>query len=109
MGQILLFDPDAEHARQIAAAFRCISTQTVICADTQTAASLIDARAFDVAVVVALPGLDWDLPVEFIRHSALRRAEPPQIVCLLRGPYRGPSVRVYAARKGFKVVYEQEC
>lgn len=107
MGRILLFDPDAEHARQVAAALRCISTQTMICADIQSAVSLLNARVFDVALVVALPGLDWDLPVEFIRHSALRCAEPPQIVCLLRGPYRGPNVRVYAARKGFKVVYEQ--
>jgi hypothetical protein len=31
----------------------------------------------------------------------------PPIICLMRGPYRGPNERVYAARKGFKVVYER--
>jgi hypothetical protein len=58
-------------------------------------------------VVVCTPGMDWDIRVEFVRHLALRMSEPPQIVCLLRGAYRSPNERVYAARRGFKVVYEQ--
>ncbi len=107
MGQILLFDADAEHARQIAAVLGCISCQTTICADTQTAVSFLERQPFDVVLVVTVPRLDWDISVEFIRHAALQVPEPPRIVCLLRGPYRGPSERVYAARKGFRIIYER--
>lgn len=107
MEQILLLDTDAEHARQIAAVLGCIPCQTTICVDAQTAVTLLKKRTFDVVLVVAVPKLDWDVQVEFVRHAALQVPEPPQIVCLLRGPYRGPAERVYGARKGFKVMYER--
>jgi hypothetical protein len=107
MEQILLFDADAEHARQIVAALGSISCRATICVDIQSAVSLLERQLFDVVLVVTVPRLDWDISVEFVRHSVLRLAEPPRIICLLRGPYCGPNARVYAARKGFRVVYEQ--
>jgi hypothetical protein len=107
MGRVLLLDADGRHAKQVEGALRAISCQTTISADLQSSISLLQRQQFDAVVVVSNPGMDWDIRVEFIRHAALRLPEPPLIVCLLRGLYRGPNERVYAARKGFKVVYEQ--
>jgi hypothetical protein len=108
MGLVLLLDSDAEHANEIASVLRTISCQTVICSTLQTASLLLQTRAFE-SVVVSTRALDsdWRGLVDIIRNVASHLPEPPQIVCLLRGPYRGPAVRVYAARKGFKVIYEQ--
>jgi hypothetical protein len=64
-------------------------------------------KVFEVIVVVTTPGPNWHSVVEAIRHEINDSPDPPQIVCLLLGPYRGPAERVYAARKGFKVIYER--
>lgn len=107
MARLLLLDADGHHARQVQSALRRLSSQTTICTDLQSVIYSIQRQRFDLIIVVADPGLDWDIGVEFVRHSAFRMPDPPQIVCLLRGPYQGPNQRVYAARRGFKVVYEQ--
>ena len=107
MSRVLLLDPDGDHAKQIEWVLRGISCQTTACTDVQGALSLLQRRQFDVVLVVSVPGVDWDLRVDFIRRAVIRLPDSPQIVCLLRGPYRNPAERVYAARKGFKVVYEQ--
>jgi hypothetical protein len=60
-----------------------------------------------VVVIVTTPGPNWNVGVEAIRHATNHMPEMPQIVCLLRGPYRGPAEKVYAAMKGFKVIYER--
>jgi len=107
MRHALLLDDDGHHAKQVEWALSCISCQATACADLQSAITLLQKQPFDAVIIVANPGMDWDLRVEFIRRFAFQLQEPPQIVCLLRGPYRGPNERVYASRKGFKVVYEQ--
>ena len=107
MSRVLLLDADEHHAKQIEWALRSISCQTTTCAETESAISLLHRQRCDVIVVVCRPGMDWDIRIEFIRHAVIQLPEPPRIVCLMRGPYRGPNERVYAARRGFKVVYEQ--
>ena len=106
MEQVLLVDSDSEHARAMASALRSISCQATICAGVKSAMALMRRCGFAAIVVVAVPGASWTDPIEAIRHVAFQAIEPPQIICLLRGPYRGPTERVYAARKGFKVIYE---
>jgi hypothetical protein len=107
MGQILIFDPDANHANDLAWALGKISCHTTICLDLQRATSFLLVRAFDAFIVSATSSSDWRGLMETIRQAALQSPDPPQIVCLLRGPYSGPTERVYAARRGFKVIYEQ--
>jgi hypothetical protein len=107
MGHILIFDPDANHANDLAWALGSISCQTTICLDLRRATSLLFVRSFDAVIVSAKSRSDWTGPMEAIRQAALRSPDPPQIVCLLRGPYNGPTERVYAARRGVKVIYEQ--
>jgi hypothetical protein len=107
MGHILIFDPDANHANDLAWVLESISCHSTICLDLQSASSLLSVRAFDAVIVSATSRNDWTGPMEAIRQAALRSPDPPKIVCLLRGPYNGPTERVYAARRGFKVIYEQ--
>jgi len=108
MEQILLLDADPEHAPRVEQALRSVCRQIVLCADSQLASSLLRTCHFDLAVVVPAPSdakwCDW---VESIRAPVRDTHNPPMVVCLLRRPYRGPDEKVYAARKGFKVVYER--
>ena len=107
MGLILLLDADTEHANEIASALRNVSCQTVICSTLQTASSLLQTRTVESVVISTVLDSDWTRLADIIRAVVFHLPEPPQIVCLLRGTYRGPAERVYAARKGFKVIYEQ--
>jgi hypothetical protein len=107
MSRVLLSDPDSQHAREIASTLRTLSCQTTTCSDLPTALLLLETEYFEVVLVVASCKTGWELTVDAIRQAAWNLSDPPQVICLLRGPYRGPSERVYAARKGFKVVYEQ--
>ena len=106
MGKILLLDDNTEHAEQIAEVLHNIACQTTTCPDVENAVSLLQRRSFDAVVVVSVPGLNWDIGVQVIRRAAFQIPEPLPVVCLLRSPYCGPSERIYAARHGFKVVYE---
>ena len=107
MEQILLIDPDPEHACAAASALKTLRCEVAICPNPRTAAALIARRAFAVIVAAVPPKAGWDSFVDTVRHVALQLPQPPEIICLLRGPYCGPSERVYAARKGFKVIYER--
>lgn len=107
MEQILLIDPDPEHACAVARALEMLRCKIAICPDHESAASLISVQAFAVIVAAVTPSPGWDGLVDAVRHVALQLPQSPQIVCLLRSPYRGPSERVYAARRGFRVVYER--
>jgi DNA-binding NtrC family response regulator len=107
MGRVLLLDADQNHATAIAWALRSISCQTTTSSNLQSVLSFLEMQKFDVVVVVTTPGPNWNVAVEAIRYATNHMTELPQIVCMLRGPYRGPAERVYAARKGFKVIYER--
>lgn len=107
MSRVLLIDADREHGQQVASALRSIACSAILCADLPIALSLLRAERFDAIVIVAKGGSDWELPIEPLRHAVLEAKEPAPVICLLRTPYRGPSERVYAARRGFKVAYER--
>jgi len=107
MEQILVIDRDPIHRSALTEALGRYSRSTLACVCLEEALSAIERQAFTLIIVVAHARVDWYADVDIIRHAALRQLHPPQIVCLLRGPYRGPTEQVYAARRGFRVVYEQ--
>jgi hypothetical protein len=107
MGRVLLLDTDSEHATNITWALRSISCQITTCSSLRSAVSFLQMQKFEVFVVVTTPGPSWSVAVEAIRQAINHMSEMPQIVSLLRGPYRGPAEKVYAARKGFRVIYER--
>jgi hypothetical protein len=107
MQQVLLLDFDVRHAEHVVKALATIFCQTVVRADLESALGLLHEQKVEVVIVAPAPGEDWIGVVEAIRHEARQMDSPLHIVCLLPGPYRGPNERVYAARKGFTVIYER--
>jgi DNA-binding NtrC family response regulator len=107
MGRVLLLDADQDHATAIAWALRNISCQTTTSSNLRSVLSFLQTQKFEVVVVVTTPGPNWNVAVETILYATTHMTELPQVVCMLRGPYRGPNERVYAARKGFRVIYEK--
>lgn len=107
MNRILLLDADDAHARGIAWALRAISCRTMVCSNLETAVSILQIQTFDAVVVVTSPGRDWEVRVDVIRQATFNTTEQPPVLCLMRGPYRGPAERVYATRTGFTVIYDR--
>lgn len=106
MHHVLLLDPDVVHARQVASALESICCQTTMVAAQDFSAAFISEGKFDAVVVVSFGGSGWYGFMEAVRRAALQTICPPEIIALLRTPYRDPAEKVFAARKGFKVVYE---
>jgi DNA-binding NtrC family response regulator len=107
MEQILVVDPDTIHSFAVAEALRRVSRSILTCTRVEDAIVVMEREALAVIVVVADIRVNWYADLDAIRHVALGQSNPPRIVCLLRGPYCGPSDKVYGARKGFTVIYEQ--
>jgi ActR/RegA family two-component response regulator len=107
MDRVLLLDRDEEHAAGVAEVLQTVSCYITICSELKDTISLLHSQAFAVVVVVTRANADWSGLIESVRHAALPLPDPPQIVCLIRGPYRGPDEKVYAARRGFTVIYER--
>lgn len=107
MPRLLLVDADAEHADSIMRALRSRLCTVSLCNSVENGTAVIAQRTFDAVIVSLFRAQGWDFLVDRIRHAALRTSQPPQVICLLRGPYRGPAEKVHAARKGFRVVYER--
>ena len=106
MEHVLLIDANSQHASDVANALvglRCVVT---ICFTLEKALSMLEQKAWDVLVYSPGSVAEWHSRVECIRSVTMCLTEPPQIVCLLPGPRHGPSDRIYAARKGFTVIYE---
>lgn len=107
MEQILLIDASLEHAHKVALALRAIHCQTVIRHDLPSAVEVLRLRSVEGVILAPSGKNNWHSEVETLRSVLNIMTEPPWIVGLLPGPYRGADDRVYAARKGFSVVYER--
>jgi hypothetical protein len=107
MEQILLLDANPEHAQRVALALRAIHCQTIVRANLQSAVEVLHLKSVEGVILTPSSRNNWQTEIETLRGALNFMDEPPWIVCLLSGPYRGSDDRVYAARKGFSVVYEQ--
>ena len=106
MGSILVIDSDTQHAAELARAVQTDGHMVTVCTEVQQAVSCLKSRPVDAVVLVSNPVGDWRNNAAELRIYAFQIAEPPQIVCLLRGPHRGPAEQLYGSRRGLKVVYE---
>lgn len=102
----LLFDPDSNHAAAVMAALRGIPCRVLVVPDLRNAVHLMRVQAFECVVVVSHPEDDWHTLMDAVQLAARALPDPPDVICLLRGPYRGSNDRVYAARKGFVLLHE---
>ena len=106
MNRILLLDPDPHHAAGVVGALRGIPCKAIVVPDLRNAIQLMRVQAVECVVVVSHPESDWRSLVDAIQLATRELTEPSDIICLLRGPYHGPTDRVYAARKGFVLLHE---
>jgi len=106
MSFVLLLDPDPHHAAAVVGALRVISCKTLVASDLRNAIHLLSTQAVECVVMASVADGVWHHEVDAISHAAHELPDPPDIICLLRGPYRGPNDRVYAARKGVVLIHE---
>ena len=106
MEHVLLVDSEIQHADLLSEMLRAISGQVTVCSGIPDAVALLRKKEFDTLIYSALPASNWRVGVESLRNAATSLQWPPEIVCFLRGSYRGPAERLYAERKGFRLIYE---
>jgi hypothetical protein len=71
------------------------------------ALELLHLHQFDLLILSALSNENWHVSMDALRTSVSQLNNPPKMLCVLRGPYRGPAAEVYGARRGFRVIYER--
>lgn len=110
MGHVLLLDPDAQHRDTVKSLFRSHFGSLVACSTASTVADaleLLRQHQFDILILSALSNENWHVCMDAVRTALGQSSNPPKILCVLRGPYRGPAAEVYGARRGFRVIYER--
>lgn len=107
MDTILILDSDPEHAAALGRALTRLSSSPILCRDRQAALDMLRRRVVDIVVLVAKVTDEWKACLEALSGAAMQCANPPGIACILRGPYEGPAEKLYGARRGIRVIYEQ--
>ena len=106
MGRVLLFDSDSQHAIGVADALRGRVGRLIVCSALDDALATLRKQPCDLLIYAADPTTEWKASMEIVRWMISQLQEPPELLCLLPGPRRGPDERVYAAQRRFGVVYE---
>ena len=106
MSIVLLVDPNPHHAAAVVGALRGISCKIIVIPDRPNAIHLMRVHAVECVVMASASDVDWHQETDILLQAAHELPNPPDIICLLRGPYQGPNDRVYATRKGFVLIHE---
>lgn len=107
MDTILILDPDPEHASALERTLAGLSCRPIVCRQSREALAILRHRAVDVIVLVATANDEWRTCMESLTAATRQNANPPAMACVIRGPYDGPSEKLYGARRGIRVIYEQ--
>lgn len=107
MGNILILGSDCELAAALARSVQAISCRASLCSDKEQVIDTLRRQRVDIVVMISNPATDWKTRSEVLRDALSQLQNPPQIVCILCGPYQGPSDRLYGARHGVRVIYER--
>jgi DNA-binding response OmpR family regulator len=105
--QILIVDSDPVHAAELEDALHTVNCRVLVCSEQEAALNTIRAEHVDLLIVVPSSPELWRKDAESLCDAVRQFEERPQIVCILRGPYRGPAERLYGDRLSIKVLYER--
>ena len=108
MGNILIFDADSDLAIDLEHRLREVSCRTFVCTHKQQMFDVLKKHQLDVAILICGVSVDWKAAAASLRNAVRQLHSQPQIVCVLRRPYNGPSDRLYGARQGVRVIYEKQ-
>jgi hypothetical protein len=106
MARVLLLDPDPVHAAELKTALRALTGDTTVCGRLEEVSRLLRERT-EVLIAVSEGGELWKAEAKRLRQLTDKVAGTIQIICLLRGPYRGPGDRLHGARHGIRVIHEE--
>lgn len=107
MARALIIDTDRRRAMEIAGALRIIGCRGVVRTSISEAIDLLSLEPVDVLIVSEGQSTCWQNAVMALLSILQELPNRPQIFSILRGPYRGPADRLWGARRGVRVIYEQ--
>ena len=105
--QVLIVDSDPIHVAELEDALHSINCRVSVCAEQEAALNTIRAEHVDLVIMVPTSPVLWRKDAECFCGAVRQLEEQPQIVCVLRGPYKGPGERLYGDRLNIKVMYER--
>lgn len=107
MEQALLIDSDRRHAAEITAALQAAACRFTVVETIRDAISFLRKHDVEAIILSADQQSDWQKDVGMLVEQKHPLGLQIPIFCLLRGSYRGPANRIWGARRGVRVVYEQ--
>lgn len=107
MDTVLILDSDPQHAAELERVLTALSCRAILCRERRSALDILGQRVVDIVVLVAKVTDEWKASMEVLSGAARQSTNPPGLACILRGPYEGPSEKLYGARRGIRVIYEQ--
>jgi DNA-binding response OmpR family regulator len=104
--KVLILDADPIHAADLEDALDTVNCKVLVCAEQGAALNAIRTEFVDLVVMVPLSPMRWRRDAKSLCDAMSQLEEWPRIICVLRGPYRGPAERLYGDRLNIKVMYE---
>jgi hypothetical protein len=97
----------AIHAAELELALKPVRW-VAVCSERQEAIEAVKSIDIDLVVLVPDPPIHWKKDAESIRGVIGELPNPPEVLCILRRPCKGPSDRLHGDRLKVKVIYESE-
>ena len=105
--QVLIVDSDPIHAAELEDALKMVNCKVLVCPEQEVALNTLQAEHVDLVVMVPASPAQWRKDAKSLCDAVRKFEKRPQIVCVLRCPYKGPSERLYGDRLNIKVLYER--
>lgn len=105
--QVLIVDSDPIHAADLENALHTVNCRVLVCPEQQAALNTMRAEHVDLVVLVPSSPALWRKNAELLCGALRQLEERPQIVYVLRCPYKGADERLYGDRLNIKVLYER--
>jgi DNA-binding response OmpR family regulator len=106
INRVLIWDADSTHLAELKDALRKINCRLSLCSDSRTAIEILQREPIDVVVMVPeLPSF-WKKDAEAICEAVGPLEDRPQVVCILRAAYKGPSDRLLGDKLKIRIIYE---
>lgn len=108
MGRVMIVDADAAHVAAMEEALLAINCKVAVCAELSAAVETLRTEPIDVVVMVHSSRAQWKKDVDSLCRAVRELEEQPHVLCVLRGPYRGPSDRLYGDQLNVQVLHEEQ-
>jgi DNA-binding response OmpR family regulator len=108
ISSVLIIDSDPVHVAELVEALHVVNCGILVCGELEAALKTIRMENVDIVVLVSHSLAHWRRDAESLCQAVRQLGDAPQVICVLRGPYNGPSERLYGDRLNVKVLYEKQ-